>query len=274
MPCHFCWPTPNTEELAEDHFSKESILPGIDINLQHQLVLLRIFRDRFYNEYCQLPVNRTSIPWQYYLDNGAFNSIDGEILYCMIRHFKPQRVYEIGSGSTTYLSAQALLVNDQEQGTSSALYAIDPYPNDVLTVGFPGLTELITSKVQEVPLAFFGELGENDILFIDSSHVLKEGSDVQYEYLELLPRLKKGVVVHVHDIFFPNTYPRDWILEKHFFWNEQYILQAFLNSNSSFSILWMGNYIHKKYPSALQDAFPSYDPKTSCPGSFWMQKTH
>jgi len=117
----------------------------------------------------------------------------------------------------------------------------------------------------------FGKLKENDILFIDSSHVLKIGSDVQYEYLDILPRLSKGVIVHVHDIFLPAEYPKEWVLKDYIFWTEQYLLQAFLAFNDSFEVLWAGHYMHLKYPNKLEDAF-SYKRDERLPGSFWMRK--
>jgi len=118
----------------------------------------------------------------------------------------------------------------------------------------------------------FAKLKENDILFIDSSHVLKIGSDVQYEYLDILPRLSKGVIVHVHNIFLPAEYPKEWVLKDYTFWTEQYLLQAFLAFNDSFEVLWAGNYMHLKYPNELEDAFSSYKRDERLIGSFWMRK--
>jgi hypothetical protein len=122
------------------------------------------------------------------------------------------------------------------------------------------------------------ELKENDILFIDPSHVLKIGNDVQYEYLEILPRLNKGVIVHVHDIFIPCNYPKKWVLEKHRFWNEQYLFQAFLAFNNAFEVLWGGSYMHLRHPDKLEEAFNSYNRKTIWSGhvlgatSFYLRK--
>jgi hypothetical protein len=115
-------------------------------------------------------------------------------------------------------------------------------------------------------------LEENDILFIDSSHVLKIGSDVQYEYLEILPRLNKGVIVHIHDIFLPAEYRKEWVLKDHIFWTEQYLLQAFLAFNDNFEILWAGSYMHLKHPDKLEVAFNSYRRNERWPGSFWIKK--
>jgi len=204
--------------------------------------------------------------------NGVFGSVDGEILYCMIRYFKPGKIFEIGSGYSTYLSAQAILKNKEYNDHECELIAVEPYLNDVLKAGFPGLSKLISAKIQDVSLLEFGKLKENDILFIDSSHVLKIGSDVQYEYLDILPRLSKGVIVHVHDIFLPAEYPKEWVLKDYIFWTEQYLLQAFLAFNDSFEVLWAGNYMHLKYPNKLEDAFSSYKRDERLPGSFWMRK--
>ncbi len=162
--------------------------------------------------------------------------------------------------------------NKEEDGIDCELIAIEPYPNKILQKGFPGLSKLIKKEVQDVGLDEFYKLNENDILFIDSSHVLKIGSDVQYEYLEILPRLNKGVIVHVHDIFLPAEYPKEWVLKNYRFWTEQYLLQAFLTFNNTFEVLWVGSYMHFKYPDLLKKSFNSYNPKTVCPGSFWMQR--
>lgn len=151
-----------------------------------------------------------------------------------------------------------------------AFTAIEPHPYDWLDRGVAGITQLIRSPVQEVNLSEFEGLGHNDILFIDSSHVLKIGSDVCFEYLEVLPRLGRGVVVHIHDIFLPAQYPEDWLRESRFFWNEQYVLQAFLTHNNSFEVIWPGHYVHLMYPDELHKAFAKYIPSRMRPTSFWM----
>jgi len=191
----------------------------------------------------------------------------------MIRHFKPKKIFEIGSGNSTYLSAHAILKNKEEDNDYECeLVAIEPYPNDILKAGFPGLSKLIPKKAQDIPLSEFKKLLENDILFIDSSHVLKIGSDVQYEYLEILPRLNKGVIIHVHDIFLPTEYPKEWVLKDYRFWTEQYLLQAFLAFNNSFEVLWAGSYMHLRYPDKLEEVFSSYKRDERWPGSFWIRK--
>lgn len=272
-PNHFYHPIPDTTKLKDDLWTKHSELVGISINESKQLELLSLFEAKFKNEYEQFPRGKTDKPYEFYLGNGPFESVDAEILYSMIRHFKPRRIYEIGSGFTTYLSAQAMLKNTKDDSSYQCeLVAIEPYPNEILKGGFPGLSRLIAREVQDVPLSEFKKLEENDILFIDSSHVLKIGNDVQYEYLEILPRLNKGVLIHIHDIFLPAEYPKKWVKELHRFWTEQYLLQAFLAFNDSFEVLWAGSYMHLNHPDKLERAFSSYNKGKALPGSFWLRR--
>ena len=169
----FWHPIPDTITLKDELWLRQSELVGIDINQQSQIQLLNQFSSRFKAEYDSFPKNKAEKPYQYYINNDRFKSVDGEILYCMIRHFKPKRIIEIGSGNSTYLSAHALLKNEEENGDKGELIAIEPNPNEVLRFGFPGLSKLISTKVEEIDLSLFKELKENDILFIDSSHILK-----------------------------------------------------------------------------------------------------
>ena len=270
-PNHFYQPIPDTITLKDELWLRQSELVGVDMNEQKQIQLLNQFM-RFKEEYDAFPKNKASKPYQYYINNPNFGAVDAEILYCIIRHFKPKKIIEIGSGYSTYLSAQAILKNEEENGNKTELIAIEPYPDEVLKSGFSGLSKLILTKIEEIDLSEFSELKENDILFIDSSHVLKIGNDVQYEYLEILPRLNKGVIIHIHDIFLPMEYPKKWVLEMHRFWNEQYLLQSFLAFNSAFEVLWAGSYMHLRHPEKLEKAFSSYNRKMVGPGSLWIRK--
>ena len=271
VPNHFYEPVPDTRDIPEGFWERPSELIGIDLDEAAQLALLDEFRRKYKAEYDQFS-DPQSAPAGFSLPNRSFSSVDAEILYCMIRHFKPSAIMEIGSGNSTLLSADAILKNSRETGGVASLVAIEPHPNEILERGFPGLTKVIKAPVQSVPLKEFEMLRENDILFIDSSHVLKTASDVQYEYLEIVPRLKKGVIVHFHDIFLPFSYPKSWVVNELRFWNEQYVLQALLAFNKSFRILWAGNYMNHKHPNALQQAFGSYSPQASAPGSFWIRR--
>jgi len=272
---HFYSPIPDLNELKNDIWERVSELKGIKINENRQLNLLKLFKDKFKVEYDQIPFKKKKemASHEYYLNNEFFGPISGEILYCMIRFFKPSKIIEIGSGFSTYLMAQTILKNMEEDNNYTCSFiSIDPYPNKILKQGIPGLGKLIPKKVQEIPIKYFTNLDENDILFIDSSHVIKIGGDVQYEYLEIFPRLKKGVIIHVHDILLPAEYHKKWIFKDKLFWNEQYLLQAFLCFNPCFEILFAGSYLHHFHPEALKASFNSYEGGKRFSTSFWMKK--
>jgi Methyltransferase domain len=274
----FYSPIPNLRELDDDLWSRRSELIGIDLNEKKQLELLSSFVSTYRDEYEQFPLEKPAILHEYYVNNRNFESVDGEILYCMIRRFKPHRLIEIGSGFSTRLIVQSILKNKEENDQYRCHFTtIDPYPSGIMRNGFPHFSssQLICKKVHEVPLSEFSTLSDNDILFIDTSHVLKTGGDVAYEYLEILPRLEKGVIIQIHDIFLPVEYPKVWLFDSNNFFNEQYLLQAFLAFNNSFEVLWAGNYMHLNYPDALKKAFSSYQRAERAGqgvGSFWIRK--
>jgi predicted O-methyltransferase YrrM len=273
IPVYFSQPAVYARQLTDKPWSGQSELVGIDMKESRQLELLAGFSSVFKNEYELIPRKKTDSPRQYYVTNTTFGSVDGEVLYCMLRNLKPKRMMEIGSGNSTLLSAQALRKNTEERSPCEFI-AIEPYPNSLLQSGVPGLTRLIEEKVQDVPIVEFLKLGDNDVLFIDSSHALQIGSDVQYEYLEIIPRLKKGVIIHAHDIFLPAEYHRAWVKNdyRYLFWTEQYLLQAFLAFNDSFEVLWGSSFMHLRHPDRLEHAFSSYERTAKWPGSFWIRK--
>jgi len=272
---HHYQPIPDTSSLADDIWEKESELVGIDMNENCQLELLNKTFPKFKEE-CAFPEKQTNIPHEYFKENLFFAPLDAAILHCMIRYFQPERIIEIGSGFSTYVSAKASLLNKESSGVECELSAIEPYPNETLKRGFRGLSRLIKKPVEQVELSFFSQLRENDILFIDSSHVSRIGGDINYIFLEILPRLNRGVIVHVHDIFFPKEYMREFTFKWRWFFTEQYILQAFLAFNRAFRVLWCSNYMLSKCGDSLQSVFPNYlheyAPHTPAV-SFWMQRT-
>lgn len=269
---HFYEPVPDTRCLDDALWHRNLELPGININEQFQMGLLKDLRTRCCAAWQTLARSDSSDPSQFFLGNGYFDSVDAEILYGIVRKFKPRRFFEIGSGFSTLLVEDAIRANRALDGSYACEHlAIDPFPAEFLRNGSNGLA-VLPAKVQDVPLDLFQNLQRNDILFIDSSHVLATGSDVRFEYLEILPRLNPGVLVHCHDIFFPAEYPKDWIFRHHRFWNEQYLLEAFLAFNSEFEVLWAGNYMHLKHPDLLAQSIPSYKQSEVQPKSFWIRR--
>ena len=274
-PVHFYQPIPDTQSLPETLWTQRSKLVGINMNASVQLDLLRNHFPKFRDEYEQFPTTPPEEPGHFYLNNHLFDGTDALVAYCMVRNFQPQLIIEVGSGFSSLLLGQAATKNN-----NSALICIEPFPQEFLKHGFRGLHSLIEKKVQDMDLDFFSQLGPGDVLFIDSSHTVKIGGDVNYLFLEVLPRLKPGVIVHVHDIFFPFEYRRDWVKEEFRFWTEQYLLQAFLAFNSEFEALMANRYLAYKYPEDLKAAFPSLgklkaNSKQSISwggGSFWMRR--
>jgi predicted O-methyltransferase YrrM len=268
---HYYEPIPETRGLPVSLWNRVSDLPGVEMRDEQQKQLLSEIVTKFKNEYSAMPTGASTQEFSYYLGNAAFDAVDAEILFGLIRLLKPRRMYEIGSGFSTLLSADALRRNRLD-GCGCRFVAIEPYPPAELQSKLPAEVELLRVPVQDVSLDQFESLSENDILFIDSSHVCKIGSDVQFMFLEVLPRIRPGVVVHVHDIFMPVEYPKQWVLDWHRFWNEQYVLQAFLSCNAAFEVLWAGQWMHIKHPELLTKAFPSYQSGVS-PASFWFRRT-
>jgi hypothetical protein len=257
LPVHYYSPVPDTRELPDSLWTRDTTA-GIEWNEPAQLDLMQSAFPPFRAE-CD------ALPRELLAGNDMLGGLDALVYYCMIRHFNPRRILEVGSGSSSGVAARAALANGQTD-----LTCIEPYPSPELRGGFPGLANLIAQPVQDVPLHAFERLEANDILFIDSTHVVKVGSDVNYLFLEILPRLRPGVIVHVHDIFLPREYPVQWIKQKHIFWNEQYLLHAFLMFNHAFEVLLSNALLAVKYPEVVRKTFPATDSLAGA--SLWMRR--
>lgn len=270
MPNNYMSPIPDLRTLKPDLWATPSDLAGIEMNDERQRDLLRRIAGGAVKEYEAWLASPERV--SYAGERSKFGPVDAAVLYGMIRSVKPRIILEVGSGHSTYVMGGAALRNRQD-GVATELIACEPYPNAALRAGLPGVSRLLPRPAQEIELSEFLRLQRNDILFIDSSHVLRTGGDVAYLYLEVLPRVQAGVYVHVHDIFFPFEYPAPWLLENHRFYSEQYLLQAFLMFNRAFAVLWAARYMYWRYPKELAAVFPAYDSETSGASSLWMQKT-
>ena len=274
---HYDSPVPERADLDDAFWQRESELVGLDMNDEYALDLLHSVLPQYLAEFRNsFPIYRSSShQTQFHLMNGSFMVIDAHVYYVFIRHFKPKHIIEIGAGNSTLLAAAASVRNREETGLAPTLTAIEPFPSAALKRGLSGLSRLIESKVQNVGLELFASLQSGDILFIDSSHVLRSGGDVQLEYCEILPRLAPGVLVHIHDISLPKSYPRVYF-ENRLYFNEQYLLQAFMCFNSRFEVIWPGNYMMLKYAERVCGVFPEYWEMrkvypSSEPSSFWIR---
>lgn len=245
-------------------------LPGIDLNVQEQLGMF----DRFdFNEELErLPVKEQT-KRDFYYHNGFFESGDAEYLYNMIRLHKPRALVEVGSGFSTLIARKAMEKNAEENPQHTCRHTcIEPYENKWL--GELDV-EVLREPVQNVDKRLFQGLRKNDVLFIDSSHMIRPQGDVLFEYLEILPLLKPGVLVHVHDIFTPKDYTDKVMLDEVRFWNEQYLLEAFLAFNDYFKVVGAINFLAHNYRAELASKCPVYRTEASYrePGSFWMVRT-
>ena len=251
---------------ANKNFSLDRNLQAIDWNISGQIGMLEKFE--YSEEIINIPKEKPD-SLEFYLNNGSFEAGDAEYWYQIIRVIKPNRIFEIGSGNSTLMAIRATHKNKEENSSYECQHVcIEPYEQ-------PWLEELgisvIRQKAEDIELSFFSQLRENDILFIDSSHIIRPQGDVLFEYLELLPSLNKGVIVHIHDIFSPKNYLAQWLQEQVLFWNEQYLLEAFLSHNHSWKIIGALNFLHHNYYEKLKLVAPFLQ-SGSEPGSFYIQK--
>jgi hypothetical protein len=269
VPYHYHQPVIHPAELPPSTWTTADPLYGIKMRPEAQLELLRQLR--YGDELRQIPLegHRTAFPPRFFYLNEAFGPGDAEILYSMIRHFRPHKMIEVGCGWSS-LMAELAFTKNRSEGFPGQHICIEPFENGWLeSIGFD---QVIRKRVEEVELTLFEQLAENDILFIDSSHVLRTRGDVMYEILHILPRLNKNVLVHFHDIFLPFEYPQEWIQIDRRFWTEQYFLQAFLAFNSAFEVVAALNYLHACHRSELTQACPVLEKTAATPGSFWIRR--
>ena len=267
---HFYQPIPNRQEIMT-YAGKERPLSSIEWHLDKQTELVKYLLEKYALEFNNKEIFSA---FGYSEDSSGLISGDAEVLYAMVREKKPSRIIEIGSGGSTKIIAAALRMNFIENYQKSQLISIEPYPQDFLK-DFANVSKdflefsLLTQKVEAVDLSVFESLQTNDILFVDSSHVFKSGSDVEFEFLQVYPRLQTGVLVHIHDIFFPYDYPIEWNLKESRYWNEQYFLETFLQFNKKFEVLASLSMVSYYKSSVFIDNINAYN-EERLPGSFWM----
>lgn len=269
-PGHFYSPIPDLDYVQrhEDKIfgpNSEQAL-GVDLRKEAQFSLLQTFKT-YYDELPFADEKKDGL--RYYYNNPAYSYSDAIFLYCMIRHSKPRRIIEVGSG---FSSCAILDANELHFGNSIHTTFVEPYPDLLLGLLKDGDRErinLISKNLQEVDLGIFESLESGDVLFIDSSHVVKVFSDVNYLFSEILPRLANGVYIHFHDIFYPFEYPKRWVDENRA-WNELYFLKAFLQYNSAFQVVIHNRYLEFVY----QDYFKQHMPlcMKNMGASIWLMK--
>jgi len=266
-PGHFYSPIPSPQDINEGTrlpvLDRTRPALGIDYNLDAQKKLV----ERLSVVYEGIPFGPTSQEGlRYYFENDFYGYADGVILYCMMRHFEPKRIIEVGSG---FSSALILDTNERFFDSSIQVTCVEPYPDQLKNLANPDETNLriIEKRVQDVALSEFENLESDDFLFIDSSHVSKVNSDVNYLFFEVIPRLKPGVLIHIHDVFAGFEYPREWLDEGRA-WNEQYLLRALLMGNSKLEVLIMTDHLQSNYPELVKANLPLAMQNRG--GSIWL----
>jgi Methyltransferase domain len=252
-PGHFYSPTPARNDVVEYLASKRDLtFPELRLNREKQFELLKIFRG-FYRD---LPFTEAPDPGtRYYYDQTVFCYADAIFLYSFLRHTQPKRIIEVGSG---FSSAVTLDTVDRFFPNPPSMTFIEPYPLSLKRLfrdGDADRVRVIEEKVQKVPVDTFAFLRSGDLLFIDSTHVMKCGSDLQFLLFEVLPRLQEGVYVHFHDIFGSFEYPEEWLLQGRY-WNENYVLRAFLAYNSAWDIHFFNDYVAVAFEDFIRKEMP------------------
>jgi hypothetical protein len=208
--------------------------------------------------------------FRYCFDNPFYSWGDGSILHAMLRFHRPKRLIEIGSG---WSSACTLDTVDRYLEGACDLTFIEPYPQQLRDIlgDARGRVRVLETPVQRVPLAVFEALEAGDILFVDSTHVMRTGSDVCFELFEIMPRLSRGVLVHIHDMFWPFEYPRHWVVDENRSWNELYAVRAFLSYNDTWRIVLFNDYLAKLERTMIEATCPQFMRNTG--GALWLQRS-
>jgi predicted O-methyltransferase YrrM len=209
-------------------------------------------------------------PQMFFWGNSMYGPVESEILYGLVRRYKPNCIVELGSGFTSLIIAAACRRNARE-GRRCRYVAFDPFPREFVKTGIDGLDSLAAVGATEVQQGEFEALGDGDLLFIDTTHTVKVGGDVNRMMLEVLPTLTPGVLVHVHDVFLPYEYPRAFF-EKQLYWQEQYLLQALLAENPKFEVLFPAYAVSHERPDLIEALIP-WHKRPFGPGAFWIRRT-
>ena len=262
---HYYQPLFNEKKLKL--LDKKRHLPGIDFNINYQINFLKELN--YSDEIISIANNDYSKNDydSFKFNNGSFLPGDADFLYSVIRKFRPRKIIEIGSGYSTIIANKACKKNDLDFNFKTEHLCIEPYEQpwlEKLDV------EVKRDLVENISLNLFKELNEHDLLFIDSSHMIRRQGDVLYEYLEILPILNKGVIVHIHDIFTPRDYPLDWLRKDTRFWNEQYILESLLSNQKRYKIIAALNYLKNDYFNELKKVCPMLKHNHQ-PGSIYLK---
>lgn len=244
-PGHFYSPIPDLSYIKKKSdiiFDRSSKVTGIEFNIDKQYEILKSIGKNVYTNFNHFIFKPDKL---YNPDNIYYQYHDVVSLFSIIMTYKPKNIIEIGCG---FSSAAMIDINQHYLDNNLFLTFIEPFPenrlNNVLTKSNHKAFKLVEKYIQDVDIDEFKNLVQNDILFVDSSHVSKTGSDLNHIIFNILPELKSGVIIHFHDIHYPFEYPKEWV-EKGYSWNESYILRAFLTNNKEYEIIYMNSFLNE-----------------------------
>jgi len=263
---HYYDPLFDPAELRRP-LSEDRVLPGIDMNVAGQLALLEclIFAGELVALKLDVQGNKVA---DFYIKNDSFLSGDAEFLYQFLRATRPAKVLEIGSGNSTKIARLALNKNAEDGAGTARHICIEPYEKPWLE-SLQGV-EVVRNLVENCDIQWETELQAGDLLFVDSSHIIRPQGDVLKEYLEIFPRLAPGVYIHIHDIFTPKDYLPEWIERDVRLWNEQYLLEALLTNSYRYEVIGALNFLKHNHGAALGAVCPYLTPDRE-PGSFYIR---
>jgi methyltransferase family protein len=261
-------PVPKADEIPPALLEKPSELRGIQWDLDAQLRFAETRLAPYIHE-LDVPIHDPGEPGRFFIDNRLYEAVDAHFAYAMVRLLRPRRIVELGSGYSTLLLASAVQANAAE-GVETRLESFDPYPTGVVPEGLAGLADYRRLKAQAVPLTEFEALRDGDVLFVDTTHVVRTGGDVNAVVLRVLPSLAPGVHVHFHDVFLPYEYHRAWVEDGPWF-TEQYLLQAFLALNPAYEVVLGAHALLRERRERLEALVPSLGDDQ--PSSFWIRRT-
>ena len=276
VPVDFYFSVPDIKDLEKRKiWDKRSKLEGINFNIDFQLKLLKELGEEF-SEECNWPYSSTDSS-KFYLDESIpFSFGCAALTNCIIRKYKPKNIIEFGSGNSSKVIADAIKKNQTHNDINTTYTIIDPYPSSLIKENkIKSITTLLEEKAENIDLEYFRNLSENDILFVDSSHMVRTGSDVNFAILEVLPILKTGVIIHFHDIPMPFEYNKVYFTNPNFrvFWTESYLLQAFLINNDKVEVLSALKYLMTEHVELFSKTFNNYNPikHKLISESFWIR---
>lgn len=269
VPRTYYSPLPDLERLSEELWRVPRPIEGVELRVEQGVALLEELApliDEF-----RPPIEPPADGSGFYIENGGYGSVDAEVLYAMLRRVRPARVVELGSGASSHVISAAARANARHSHPFEHLI-FDPFPFEANPLGPVDGPVVSAVGVEQIDADVIAGLGQRDVLFVDTTHTVKTGGDVNRVVLEFLPLLAPGVLVHFHDVFLPWEYPRGWVIDERRAYAEQYLLQSFLAFNSAYEVVFPAHAVTRAAPDLVASCIRSYRAGVA-PGAFWIRRT-